>query len=82
MVYKIYQPHEIRSAEKHLDNGDTFLRNNLYERAISEYTKCIQIYPKYVEGYARLGTAYYLNGKEEKAGELWRTAREMRLSQQ
>ncbi len=82
LVYKIYRPHEIRSAEKHLDNGDTFLRNNLYERAISEYTKCIQIYPKYVEGYARLGTAYYLNGKEEKAGELWRTAREMRLSQQ
>ncbi len=81
MVYKIYTPNEIKLANEHLDNGNRFFKMHLYERAISEYTKCIEIYPKCVQGYARLGTAYYLSGEEEKAAEFWKTAYNMELKQ-
>ncbi len=74
MVYQIYQPDVLRTAERHLREGTAYLEQRLYRQAIDEYIECIRIYPKCARAYARLGTAYYLCGEKEKAEKCWNAA--------
>ncbi len=79
VVYKIYQRDELQTAMRHLGNGDEYMKRCRYMDAINEYSECIRIYPGCQDGYARLGTAYYLNGEKKKARECWQIAYQMRL---
>ena len=74
MVYQVYQPDVLQTAERHLRKGTVYLEQRLYRRAIDEYIECIRIYPKCARAYARLGTAYYLCGEKEKAEKCWNAA--------
>ena len=79
MVYRIYHQDEMETAMRYLDKGDEYMKRCRYIDAIDEYSECIRIYPGCQDGYARLGTAYYLNGEKEKARECWQIAYQMRL---
>ena len=48
-----------------------------YDKAISDYTKAIEINPRYAEAYSNRGVAYDAKGNMKKACSDWKRACEL-----
>jgi len=51
----------------HSVNGDNYFEQGLYDLAIAEYTKAIEIDPKYGSCYCDRGRAYFYKGEYDRA---------------
>ncbi len=56
-----------RDAEAYLNNGNTNLEKGYYDHAISDYSKAIQLDPKFASAYNNRGYAYYKKGEYDYA---------------
>lgn len=45
--------------DRHYDSGWAYLDQNLYDEAIYEFEKCIEIDPKFIRAYCNLGVIYF-----------------------
>jgi tetratricopeptide (TPR) repeat protein len=54
-------------AKAHYDRGVDFLENGKFDEAIAEFTKAIEIYPKYASAYHNRGNSYYKMGDHARA---------------
>ncbi|MES2201345.1 MAG: hypothetical protein V4498_03755 [candidate division FCPU426 bacterium] len=57
---------EVRKSDDYLKAGLIFLKNNLPERAVSEFNDSVRMAPR-AENYKALGTAYYQAGNQARA---------------
>jgi tetratricopeptide (TPR) repeat protein len=56
-----------RSSESYLDQGYYFASKGQYDQAISDYTKALEINPRYIEAYNNRGLAYASKGQYDEA---------------
>ena len=62
-TYKLRFP----AAEYYFGRGRAYYHEGQYDKAISDYTKAIEINPKYAEVYFKRGFDYYHTGQYDKA---------------
>jgi tetratricopeptide (TPR) repeat protein len=57
--------------------GAAYLKKGLYDKAIEDFTKVIERFPRYPEYYRSRGIAYELMGLYDKAQEDFKKAMEL-----
>jgi len=62
---------ETKTAYEWNEMGNTYLKANLYERAIQAFQKAINLAPEFGWAYSNLGVAYHRQGQYEKAIRLY-----------
>ena len=55
------------TAEKFFEQGEEFLRNEVWASAVEEFSKAISVDPDFAEAYINRGLAYYSAGDDEAA---------------
>jgi serine phosphatase RsbU (regulator of sigma subunit)/anti-sigma regulatory factor (Ser/Thr protein kinase)/tetratricopeptide (TPR) repeat protein/transposase len=65
------------SKENLLLNGIQYYKSNDYERAITEFKKIIEFFPKYKEAHSILGNAYFRNKMYEEAASAYETVKQL-----
>ena len=63
-----------QSARKYLKAGEEFIRNNMFDDAIEQYSRAIDEAPSSAEGYLSRARAYEMTGNFEKAYDDYRRA--------
>lgn len=63
-----------RDAKKAFERGQNFLKKGNKAEAAGEFSKAIELYPKYVEALAQLGDVYGNQGRREEAKKLYQQA--------
>ena len=58
---------EPTDAAGFVDRGNRYSRNGVYERAISDYTKAIELDQDYPEAYYNRGCSFYEVGRYEES---------------
>jgi tetratricopeptide (TPR) repeat protein len=56
-----------KDAEACVSRGIAYYKENLYDQAISDYTKALEIEPRYALAYVNRGIAYYFKREYEKS---------------
>ncbi|MBN2104349.1 SpoIIE family protein phosphatase [bacterium] len=64
-------------CQRYLESGQWFYRQELYAKAIEEFSKAIEMNGKFVEAYQCLGDAYFRLGQLEKAKDTYEKVRQM-----
>ena len=65
-----------RNAKKAFERGQNFLKKGNQAEAAGEFSKAIELYPKYAEALAQLGELYANQGRNEEAKKLYQQAME------
>jgi tetratricopeptide (TPR) repeat protein len=68
---------ELKKSDEYLRDGLVFLKNNLPERALSEFKDSVRLAPR-AENYKALGTAYYQVGDPTRADWAYRQSLQLR----
>ena len=63
-----------RNAKKGFERGLNFLKKGNKAEAAGEFSKAIELYPKYAEAMAKLGEIYMDEGRGDDAGKLFQQA--------
>jgi len=58
---------ELSSAEANINHGADNYQRGQYDEAISDFSKAIEINPRYAQAYLNRGTAYHRIGQYEQA---------------
>jgi tetratricopeptide (TPR) repeat protein len=61
------QPPKLEDAEAYNNRGLTYFDRGQYAWAISDYSKAIEIDPRYAAAYSNRGDAYKITGQYDKA---------------
>jgi len=56
-----------QTAKDYLDKGTAYYHKGMYDEAIAEFKKAIEIDPEFAEGYTNLGSAYAAKGMFDEA---------------
>jgi tetratricopeptide (TPR) repeat protein len=74
-MVNLVEPKDIsKDANTYYNNGNAYGRKGLYDEAIKDYTKAIQVNPKYAEAYYNRGIAYYKKGLTNLSISNWKKA--------
>ena len=60
-------PKKEKDAEAYNNRGVAWQRKGDYDRAITDYTKAIELNPRFAEAYYNRGNAYYSKGQYDQA---------------
>ena len=61
------QPEEPKDAQGFVDRGNRYSRNGVYEQAIKDYTRAIELDGAFAEAYFNRGVSHYELGLYEEA---------------
>ena len=64
-------------CQRYLESGQWFYRQELYAKAIDEFSKAIEMNSQFIEAYQCLGDAYFRLGQLEKARDTYEKIRKM-----
>ena len=64
-------------AEIYYNQGNAYKKNGQYDKAISDFTKAIEINPKHADAYYTRGVVYYYKEDYEKALDDFYTAQRL-----
>jgi tetratricopeptide (TPR) repeat protein len=56
-----------KNANAYINRGNAYARKGLYDKAISDYNKAIELDPSNAKGYVNRGIAYFGKGQHEQA---------------
>ena len=59
MVFERKHIEEPSDPAGYLDRGNRYSRNGVYHKAIEDYTKAIELDPKFAEAYYHRGCSWY-----------------------
>ncbi len=60
---------ELNDAKAYYNRGNAYAKKGQYDQAISDYTKALEINPRYAFAYHNRGVAYLGKGQYDKAWE-------------
>jgi tetratricopeptide (TPR) repeat protein len=67
-----------RLPEAHLQLGDLYADQHMYEKSVPEYQRALELNPNLSDAHYRLGTDYVHLGQKEKAGQEFATYQKLR----